>query len=260
MKRILFPIALAALLLPLAASSAFAQQTTSPKTTPAPTATAPAAKAPAPTTKAPAAATKAPVVTKAPATSKTPAMNLEQELRTFSNWVDDKLELNMATVRLDWTAIETDYSRMTKRLDGALDTLTAQSRREYLGQKARYKAWAAENGHPVIEIPLAGDERSSAVNDMQRKLLNTTAPINRAMASTLPDLYSRLIESTRVSHKRWVKTDWEGANLVLERLNARYEQVGSQLQLEDRVRIRSLQAEFKTLEKARDLRGILDGL
>ncbi len=246
-------MAVVALLLPLAASSAFAQQTTSPKPTPASTSKAPAAKAPAATTKAPAS-------TKAPATSKLSAMNVDQELRTFSNWVDDKLELNMATVRLDWGTIENDYSRMTKRLDGALDSLTDQSRREYLGQKARYKVWAAENGHPVVEIPLAGEERNSAVNDMQRKLLNTTAPINRAMASTLPDLYSRLIESTRMSHKRWLKTDWEGANLVLERLNARFEQVGTQLQLEDRVRIRTLQAEFRTMEKARDLRGILNGL
>jgi hypothetical protein len=249
MKRILFPLALVVLLFPLAVGSAFAQQppakkpATSPSTPPAKT---------TPTTK--------PTATKASAATKPTAATLEQDLRTFSNWVDEKLELPMANVRLDWGTLETDYARMTKRIDGAIDSLTAQSRREYLGQKARYKAWAAENGHPVVELPLAGEAKDSAVDNIQRKLLNTNAPINRAMASSLPDLYSRLIESTRVRYKTWTATDWEGANLVLGRLNSRFEQVGTQLQLEDRVRIRSLQAEFRTLEKARDLRGILNGL
>jgi hypothetical protein len=104
-----------------------------------------------------------------------------------------------------------------------------------------------------------GEARDSAATAVQRRLLNTSAPINRAMASALPDLYSRLVESTRLEHKRWTKANWEDANLVLSRLNDRYSQVGDQLQLEDRVRVRSLQAEFRTLEKARDLKGILDG-
>lgn len=242
MKRILSPVALVALLLPLAAGSAAAQQ---------------------PTAKKPAVATKAAGTSTPPktvATSKTPTATLEQDLRTFSNWVDAKLELQMATVRLDWGTLQSDYARMTKRLDAGLDSLSAQSRREYLGQQARYKAWAAENGHPVPETPLVGEAKDSAVTGAQRKLLNTTAPLNRAMAGALPDLYGRLIESTRVSYKRWTKTDWDAANLVLGRLNARYDQVSDQLQLEDRVRIRSLQAEFRTLEKARDLKGIFDGL
>jgi hypothetical protein len=252
MKRILIPIALVALLLPLAAISAHAQQTTVKKTT------SPATGKATATTKATTTG-KATASTKATAAGKASASTIEQELRTFSNWVDEKLEMQTAAVRLDWATLQSDYARMTKRLDSALDSLSTQSRREYLGQKARYKAWALEQGHPVVEAPLVGEARDSAVNGVQRKLLNTTAPINRAMASALPDLYSRLVESTRTKHKTWTKEDWDDANLVLNRLNSRYEQVGEQLQIEDRVRVRSLQAEFRTLEKARDLKGILNG-
>ncbi|ALW85806.1 hypothetical protein AUC43_12310 [Hymenobacter sedentarius] len=257
MKRILLPIALIALMFPLAVTAASAQQTTAAKKTTT-SATTTAAKV-ATTTKVTTTAKKATVTTKAATKSKAPATTPEQALRTFSNWVDAKLELNMATVRLDWGRLQSDYTRMTKRLDGATDSLSVQSRREYLGQKARYKAWAAEQGHPVPETVLVGEARDSAVSAVQRKLLNTSAPINRAMASALPDLYSRLVESTRAQHSRWTKANWDEANLVLSRLNDRYSQVGDQLPIEDRVRVRSLQAEFKTLEKARDLKGILDG-
>ena len=256
MKRILLPLALIALMLPLAATAASAQQPTATKKA-APPATTTPAKA-ATTTKA-AASAKAPATTKAAAARKAPATTPEQDLRTFSNWVDEKLEMKTATVRLDWGTLQRDYARMTKRLDAATDSLSVQSRREYLGQKARYKAWAIEQGHPVPETVLVGVARDSAVSGVQRKLLNTSKPINRAMASALPDLYSRLVETTRVQHSRWTKTNWDEANVVLNRLNDRYSQVGDQLPIEDRVRVRSLQAEFKTLEKARDLKGILDG-
>jgi len=245
MKRILRPVALIALLLSLAAGAAIAQQTTTKKTVsstttkkPAPTAAKPAASAPK----------------KAASVS---ATTPEQDLRTFSNWVDEKLEMPMANVRLDWGALQSEYARMTKRLDGAVDSLSVQSKREYLGQKARYRAWAAEQNHPVVEAAGPG---GNAADEVQRKLLNSSAPINRAAASALPDLYGRLIESARAKGSSWSKPDWEAANLVLGRLNDRYNQVGDQLVIEERVRIRSLQAEFRTLEKARDLKGILDGL
>jgi hypothetical protein len=247
MKRILLPLALIALMLPPAALSATAQQATPAKKTPTPTKAAPANPA-----------TKATATTK-PAAARKATTTPEQDLRTFSNWVDEKLEMNMATVRLDWGTLQSDYARMTKRLDAATDSLSVQSRREYLGQKARFKAWAIEQGHPVPETVLVGEARDSAVSGVQRKLLSTSAPINRAMASALPDLYSRLVESTRVPHSNWTKANWDEANLVLSRLNDRYSQVGDQLPIEDRVRVRSLQAEFKTMEKARDLKGILNG-
>ncbi|MBF9237313.1 hypothetical protein I2I05_07875 [Hymenobacter sp. BT683] len=249
MKRILLPISLVALMLALATGSAAAQQTPAKKPTPAASSSTKTSTT-----------TKSTGTTKPSTASKTSMTSLDKELRAFSNWVDEKLELPMANVRLDWGGIEAEYARMTKRLDGAADSLSAQSRREYLGQKARFKAWAAENGHPVVEEVLVGEARDSAVSEVQRRLLSSTAPINRAMASALPDLYARLVESTRVQHKRWTATNWAEANTVLDRLNARYDQVGSQLPLEDRARVRSLQAEFRTLEKVRDLKGILDGL
>lgn len=250
MKRILIPIALVALMLSLAAGATRAQQPAVPKTT---------APAKAPTPKA-TTTTRAPTATKPATTTKASPTTLEQDLRAFSNWVDEKLELQMATVRLDWGTLESDYARMTKRLDGAADSLSVQSRREYLGQKARYEAWATDNGHPVPKPVLVGAARANAVDNVQRKLLSTTAPINRASASALPNLYARLVETTGDQHKTWTKTNWEEANLLLSRLNDRYEQVGTQLPLEDRVRVRTLQAEFRALEKARDLKGILDGL
>ncbi|PJJ59165.1 DUF6565 domain-containing protein [Hymenobacter chitinivorans] len=184
-------------------------------------------------------------------TASTPTA-IERDLDVFSDWVNDKLDRAEVGVRRELPRIKEDFDRQSKRLDRAVDSLSSQGKREYNTQKKRYQNW--ESKQDSLDAAARQPETASAA---QRRLLNETVTISRARANELPELYLHLVENTREQRKTWSPADWSAASAVLERLNARYEQVREQLPLEERVRIRSLQAEFRTLEKARDVKDIM---
>ncbi|UOQ74588.1 DUF6565 domain-containing protein [Hymenobacter cellulosilyticus] len=177
---------------------------------------------------------------------------IERDLDVFSDWVNDKLDRAEVGVRRELPRIKEDFERQSKRLDKAVDSLSSQSKREYNTQKKRYQNW--ESKQDSLDATARQPEAASSA---QRRLLNENVTISRARANELPELYLHLLESTREQRLAWTQADWSAASAVLERLNARYEQVREQLPLEERVRIRSLQAEFRTLEKARDVKDIM---
>jgi hypothetical protein len=184
-------------------------------------------------------------------TASTPTA-IERDLDVFSDWVNDKLDRAEGGVRRELPRIKEDFERQSKRLDKAVDSLSSQSKREYNTQKKRYQNW--ETKQDSVDAAVRQPE---TVSSAQRRLLNENVTISKARATELPELYLHLLESTREQRQAWVQADWSAASAVLERLNARYEQVREQLPLEERVRIRSLQAEFRTLEKARDVKDIM---
>ncbi|MDB5234251.1 MAG: hypothetical protein JWR44_1244 [Hymenobacter sp.] len=69
----------------------------------------------------------------------------------------------------------------------------------------------------------------------------------------LLDAYQRFIEKVRAERHGWKSTDWAAAAAVLSRLNTRYDQLRSGFSLDDKVTIRSQQAEFQALRTGRQL-------
>ncbi|UYZ65073.1 DUF6565 domain-containing protein [Hymenobacter weizhouensis] len=180
------------------------------------------------------------------------ASGVERDLRIFSDWVNDKLDRAEASARREMPKVTAEFDRQSRRLDRAVDSLTAESKREYSTQKARYQRWATRQD----SLDQAA-RRPETAQQAQRRLLNEDVNISRARPTELPDLYLRLLETMRADRKNWTQADWSAASAVLSRLNARYEQVREQLPLEERLRIRSLQGEFRTLEKARDVKDVM---
>jgi hypothetical protein len=86
---------------------------------------------------------------------------------------------------------------------------------------------------------------------VQKHLLGETADVARLRADELPDLFEHFIASTREERRSWTYRNWADADRVLASLSARYEQVREELPLEERVRIRAFQAEFRTLKGTR---------
>ncbi|GGF19555.1 DUF6565 domain-containing protein [Hymenobacter cavernae] len=188
-------------------------------------------------------------------TASTPSA-VERDLRTFSGWVDQKIDSASAGAHRKWPKLMADFDRQSARLDRATDSLSAQSKQKYAAQKARYKTWAANQQR----IDAAVQNDPTAATAAQNKLLGEKVNISTARATELPDLYGRFLESTRAQRRTWMAADWSAAGLVLEKLNARYEQVKESLDIDEKVRIRSLQGEFRTLEKAKDMKDIFNGL
>jgi len=91
----------------------------------------------------------------------------------------------------------------------------------------------------------AGDEA------VQKHLLGETVDIAKARAEELPDLFEHFIATTRDERRDWNYRNWSQADRVLARLTERYQQVHSELPLEERVRIRAFQGEFRTLKGIR---------
>ncbi|UPL49966.1 DUF6565 domain-containing protein [Hymenobacter sublimis] len=223
MKPFLFSFALLTAAGLLASSAAFAQQTPKP----------------------------APRTTKTPSASSTTS-GVEQDLRVFSDWVNDKVEQAATTARRELPRITEEFDRQSTRIDKAVDSLTVEGKREYTIQKTRYKKWATRQ-----DSLDAAARRPATTQEAQRRLLGEEVNISRARPTELPDLYFRLVENMRSDKRNWTQADWSAASAVLSRLNARYEQVREQLPLEERLRIRSLQGEFRTLEKARDVKDVI---
>ena len=72
-------------------------------------------------------------------------------------------------------------------------------------------------------------------------------------APALLDAYARFIEKVRADRRTWNAANWSEAAAVLSSLNGRYEQVRANFVLDDKVTIRSQQAEFQALRTARQL-------
>ncbi|UOQ76294.1 hypothetical protein MUN84_17220 [Hymenobacter sp. 5516J-16] len=173
-------------------------------------------------------------------------------MRVFSDWVNDKVEQAATTARRELPRITEEFDRQSTRIDKAVDSLTVEGKREYTIQKTRYKKWATRQ-----DSLDAAARRPATAQEAQRRLLGEEVNISRARPTELPDLYFRLVENMRSDKRNWTQADWSAASAVLSRLNARYEQVREQLPLEERLRIRSLQGEFRTLEKARDVKDVI---
>jgi hypothetical protein len=227
MKRFAFPLSLLLATLALA-STTQAQQTTTQK---------PATQKPA---------------TQKTTTSQT-AAGVEQDLRVFSDWVSDKLDRAEVSVRREMPRISAEFDRQSKRIDRSVDSLSSQGKREYGDQKKRYEDWAAKQDSLDAKA-----RRPETAQQTQDRLLGEKVVLSSARATELPDLYARFIGSTREQRRLWNAADWSKAGVVLSNLNARYAQVREQLPLEDRVRIRSWQGEFRTLEAARDAKEVID--
>lgn len=104
----------------------------------------------------------------------------------------------------------------------------------------------------------AAPRRVPASDPVQQHLLGTDANLAQASAAQLSELYERFIGTTRDERRTWSYRDWDAAGEVLARLNQRYEQVRTDLPLEERLRIRSFQGEFHTLRGAREVKNGLN--
>lgn len=201
-------------------------------------------------------AAQAQQTTKAPAPKRPAASNtasaVERDLRVFSDWVNDKIDRVAEGVARETPRVAAEFDRQSQRIDRAVDSLTVEGKREYNTQKARYRAWSLRQDS--LDRAAGRPETAQRAQD---RLLGEKVVLGSARASELPDLYGRFIDNTRAQRRQWSAADWSAASTVLARLNARYEQVRDQLPLEERLRIRSWQGEFRTLEKARDVKDVM---
>jgi hypothetical protein len=125
---------------------------------------------------------------------------------------------------------------------------------------------AQQSGDLTGGRPHASAPRNAAAQTQNRpnadpgltKLTKQSVDLNRATADEMTDLYGRFIDAVREQRRQWTEQDWTEASATLSRLNTRYEAVRTDIDMEDRIRIRSWQGEFRTLQGARRVNQKLD--
>ncbi|WP_276498910.1 hypothetical protein [Pontibacter litorisediminis] len=89
---------------------------------------------------------------------------------------------------------------------------------------------------------------------LQQELLGEHADINAITAQNMRQAYITFMENVREQKANWGDTEWQNAKNVLERLNAHKETVEKELGTDDKGKIKMLQAEFRSLETAGDVK------
>ncbi len=99
----------------------------------------------------------------------------------------------------------------------------------------------------------AADTNAQASDAQVSAFFREKTTVAALRGPALLDAYARFIEKVRVDRRGWTSANWSSAAAVLGSLNARYDQLRSTLTLDDKVSIRSQQAEFQALRTARQL-------
>ena len=117
---------------------------------------------------------------------------------------------------------------------------------------------------PATAGPRAGTGASSdtatatsatATDSQVSDFFRERTQVARLTAPQLLDAYQRFIEKVREDRRGWTPTQWNAAAAILSRLNTRYEQLRGTYSLDDKITIRSQQAEFQALRTARQMSG-----
>ena len=123
-------------------------------------------------------------------------------------------------------------------------------------------------GTPVPGTPMPGtigttttnagtsntDLADAKANDAQiSSFLRRKTTVATLSPSALLSTYQSFIERVRNDRQNWKPVDWARAAAVMSSLNDRYEQLRSGFSLDDKLTLRSQQAEFQALRTARQI-------
>ena len=98
------------------------------------------------------------------------------------------------------------------------------------------------------------DLADAKANDAQiSSFLRRKTTVATLSPSALLSTYQSFIERVRNDRQNWKPTDWARAAAVMSSLNDRYEQLRSGFSLDDKLTLRSQQAEFQALRTARQI-------
>lgn len=119
-------------------------------------------------------------------------------------------------------------------------------------------SFAAEAAHYTFADAPASSLKKAASQDTmqqwQKKLLGPYANIDMLSAYNLRSAYISLLEHAHAQHSGWSDADWQQAKAVLDKMDSKKGTLESQLTLDDKAKIKVMQAEFRALETAGNVR------
>lgn len=171
----------------------------------------------------------------------------KEELNEFRNWVNDKTTEADSNASRRWPKVKEEFRTKTARMETHLDSLSEDSKREYAELKKRYELWEkkqeARTAQPLNETTLVR---------WRKELLGDHQNLQTMTGTNARETYLMFIGVVRAKKSNWTLTDWDYVDHVYSELNNRKGQIESNIPMADRLKIKSLQAEYLALESAAD--------
>ena|SRR5688572_901369 len=170
-----------------------------------------------------------------------------EELNEFRTWVNDKTTEADSNASRRWPKVKEEFRTKTAKMETHMDSLSEDSKREYAELKKRYELWEKKQetrtAQPLNETTLA---------KWRKQLLGEHQDLTTVNGANARETYLLFMGIVRAKKSNWTLTDWDYVDHVYTELNNRKSQIESKIPMTDRLKIKSLQAEYLALEGAAD--------
>ena len=176
---------------------------------------------------------------------------VSDELEEFRIWVRNKADRTDSTARENWPEAKEDFKRRTAQIDSKVDSLSAGAKAEYARLKAEYQTWEEKN-EDRARRPLDANK----LRQWEQELLGPTKELATLNAADMRETYLLFMGIVRAKKNKWTQDDWDYVDNVYSRLNARKSELEGGISTGDRLKIKSLQAEYLALEATQDAKDL----
>ncbi|WP_205502993.1 hypothetical protein [Rufibacter psychrotolerans] len=173
---------------------------------------------------------------------------VEQDLRTFKEWVRAQSDKVSTTTRAEWPTIKSDFARQANKIENSFHNLSESSKREFLELKTRFQE--LESRPMADEVPLQAEE----VRLREKELLGSFGNVQNISAIHMREAYIRFMQNVRAKRQNWTSRDWDYADYILQNLGKRKAAVEEKLTTLDEIKIRTLIGEFHTLRSGQEFK------
>ncbi|MBB6610758.1 hypothetical protein H7F15_06890 [Pontibacter sp. Tf4] len=179
----------------------------------------------------------------------------EEKLEELRSWMNEKADRTDTAIRSNWPATREKLRRINADLERNVDSLSTESKEEYRQLRDRYQRWEERQDRRQNQ-PL----EESKLRTWREQLLREYKDISNIQPANLREAYLTFMGTVRTKRRNWTQDDWDYVDHVYSSLNARRGQVENNLSTADKLKIRTLQAEYLALEGAADTRSMINGV
>lgn len=179
----------------------------------------------------------------------------EEQLEEFRTWLNQQADKGDTAIRREWPRIKDELQRRNQQLERNFDSLSDKSQNEYRQLQDRYKRWENRQERRQQQ-PLD----TKKLSQLEKQLLQEYSDINQIKAANYREAYLTFMGGVRAKRKSWTLDDWDYVDNIYGQLNQRYRQIESELPTTDKIKIRTLQAEYLALEGSADTQNMIRGV
>ncbi|NDK56548.1 hypothetical protein [Pontibacter fetidus] len=179
----------------------------------------------------------------------------EEKLEELRGWMNKKANSADTAIREDWPQTREKLRRINEDIERNFDSLSAESKEEYRQLKHRYENWESRQERRQRQ-PL----NPTQIKTWEEQLLREYKDIAKIEPTNIREAYLTFMSTVRIKKRNWTQNDWDYVDYVYGKLNDRLGQIEGQISTGDRLKIRTLQAEYLALEGAADTRNMLNSV